>query len=72
MPLKIQNALDFVGHPVDGKSHWEIAMQIKELDNKWYRHFCIEIYLINGSKGPKAQAPTCSQQALENPPGDPF
>uniref|UniRef100_A0A915K9S3 Uncharacterized protein n=1 Tax=Romanomermis culicivorax TaxID=13658 RepID=A0A915K9S3_ROMCU len=28
----------YVWHPVDGKSPWEIAMQIEKMDDQWCRH----------------------------------
>uniref|UniRef100_A0A915JK55 Uncharacterized protein n=1 Tax=Romanomermis culicivorax TaxID=13658 RepID=A0A915JK55_ROMCU len=75
-----RHARDVV-HPVDGKPHWEIAMQIDEMDDQRHRHLhrsgapqkdqkMIILLSIVKAGGPKAQAPACSQQAAENS-GDP-
>uniref|UniRef100_A0A915IM38 Uncharacterized protein n=1 Tax=Romanomermis culicivorax TaxID=13658 RepID=A0A915IM38_ROMCU len=56
-----------VGHPVDGKPHREIAMQIDEMDDQQHKHLHRNgapkkeqnIRLIDKSEGPKTQAPAC-------------
>uniref|UniRef100_A0A915KTZ2 Uncharacterized protein n=1 Tax=Romanomermis culicivorax TaxID=13658 RepID=A0A915KTZ2_ROMCU len=56
-----------VGHPVDGKLHQEIAMQIDETDDQRCRHLHRngapkkeqKIRPIDKSEGPEAQAPAC-------------